>query len=90
MFTKVISHKGFWRSVTFLSVMFIIVYNLVDWGMAFDFNVGEFFDERFKSDKLLQFIFANILSGFVYGFIISFFKFRNRLKKASQSQKSNE
>lgn len=86
MFTKVISHKGFWRSVTFLSVMFIIVYNLVDWGMAFDFNIQAFFEERFNTDKLLQFIFANILSGFVYGFIISFFKFRNRLKKSSQSE----
>ncbi|NBC58243.1 MAG: hypothetical protein GVY05_08180 [Bacteroidetes bacterium] len=90
MFTKVISHKGFWRSVTFLSVMLIIVYNLVDWGMAFNFDVSDFLNERFKSEKLLQFIFANILSGFVYGFIISFFKFRNKLKKSSQSQKLNE
>lgn len=87
MFTKVISHKGFWRSVTFLSVMFILVYNLVDWGLAFDFSIQDFFQERFNSDKLLQFIFANILSGFVYGFIISFFKFRSRLKKSSSSQK---
>lgn len=80
MFTRVISHKGFWKSVTFLSIMFIIIYNLVDWGLAFDFDFKAFIENRFHIDKLLKFIFANILSGFVYGFIISFFKFRKKIK----------
>ncbi len=80
MFTKVICHVGFWKSVTFLSIMFILIYNLVDWGLAFDFNFQAFIENRFDPDKLLKFIFANILSGFVYGFIISFFKFRKKIK----------
>ncbi|QTY28097.1 hypothetical protein [Flavobacterium sp. CS20] len=86
MFTKVICHKGFWKSVIFLSIMFILIYNLVDWGMVFNFNLQDFVEERLKSDNLLKFIFANILSGFVYGFIISFFKFRSKLKKSNSTQ----
>ncbi|RRO21399.1 hypothetical protein EIG84_04470 [Flavobacteriaceae bacterium 14752] len=85
MFTKVICHKGFWRSVIFLTLMFIIIYNLVDWGMAFNFDFQTFIKERLNPDKLLKFIFANILSGFVYGFIISFFKFRKKLKHLNPS-----
>ncbi|MGX1024226.1 hypothetical protein [Psychroflexus sp. MBR-150] len=86
MFTKVICHKGFWKSVIFLSIMFILIYNLVDWGMVFNFNLQDFVEERLKSDNLLKFIFANILSGFVYGFIISYFKFRSKLKKSNSTQ----
>lgn len=81
MFIKVICHSGFWKSVTFLSVMFIIIYNLADIGMSFGFNFDAFIDERLASGKILKFIFANIASGLVYGFIISFFKFRSKIKK---------
>ena len=85
MFTKVICYKGFWPSVVFLSIMFIIIYNIADWGMAFNFDFQAYIDERFDSDKLLRFLFANVLSGLVYGFIISFFKFRSRVKKQYQN-----
>lgn len=81
MFSKVISYKGFWPSVVFLSIMFIIIYNIADWGMAFDFDFQAYTNERFATDKLLRFLFANVLSGLVYGFIISFFKFRSKIKK---------
>lgn len=85
MFSKVICHKGFWPSVVFLSIMFIIIYNIADWGMVFDFDFQAYVDERFTSEHLLRFLFANVLSGLVYGFIISFFKFRSKIKKKSQN-----
>ena len=85
MFTKVISHKGFWRSVTFLSAMFILIYNLADLWMVFDFETSAYIEERFAAEKLLKFIFANIFSGFVYGFIVTFFKFRSKIKKQTPS-----
>lgn len=89
MFTKVISHSGFWKSVIFLSVMFIIIYNLADFWMVFDFDAKVYVEERFAADQLLRFAFANIFSGFVYGFIVSFFKFRSRIKQQSKiNQKS--
>lgn len=80
MFTKVISHKGFWRSVTFLSAMFIIIYNFADLWMVFEFDTTAYIEERFAVDNILRFSFANIFSGFVYGFIVSFFKFRGKIK----------
>lgn len=86
MFSKVICHKGFWASVVFLSLMFIIIYNIADWGMVFDFDFQAYTKERFASENLLRFLFANILSGLVYGFIISFFKFRARIKKQHQNE----
>lgn len=86
MFSKVISYKGFWPSVVFLSVMFIIIYNLADWGMVFEFDFQNYIDERFASENLLRFLFANVLSGLVYGFIISFFKFRTKIKKQNQGK----
>lgn len=85
MFTKIICYKGFWPSVVFLSVMFIIIYNLADWGMVFDFDFQAYIDERFDAEHLLRFLFANVLSGLVYGFIISFFKFRAKIKKQDQN-----
>jgi hypothetical protein len=66
--------------------MFIIIYNLADWGMVFDFDFKAYTQERFASDQLLRFLFANVLSGLVYGFIISFFKFRGKIKKHSQNK----
>jgi len=90
MFSKVISYPGFWRSVTFLSVMFIVIYNVADVFMSFDGSFSLFFSERFAADKLLRFFSANIASGFVYGFIVSFFKFRGKIKQNTKRQESND
>ena len=84
MFSKVISYKGFWKSVTFLSAMFIIIYNIADVFMVFEGSFSAYFSERFASENLLRFFSANIASGFVYGFIVSFFKFRGKVKKETE------
>lgn len=89
MFTKVICHSGFWKSVVFLSIMFIIIYNIADLGMAFDFSFNAFIEERLASGKILKFISANIASGLVYGFIISFFKFRSKIKNQPKTTPKN-
>jgi len=81
MFSKVISYPGFWKSVVFLAVIFMIIYNLVDVFMVFEGSFSEYINERFAVENLLRFFSANIASGFVYGFIISFFKFRSKLKQ---------
>ena len=85
MFTKVICHKGFWPSVVFLSALFVIIYNLADAGMAFDFKFQDYIDERLASENILRFLTANVFSGFVYGFIVSFFKFRSKIKKNDET-----
>lgn len=80
MLRKIIHTKGFGKSVLYLSIAFIVVYNLVDIGIKFNFDISLYFQERFASDNLMRFFVANIGSGFVYGFIISYFKFRGKVK----------
>lgn len=84
MFSKVISHPGFWKSVVFLASMFILIYNIADVFMAFDGSFSAYINERFAVEHLLRFFTANIASGFVYGFIISFFKFKSKIKQEGQ------
>jgi NhaP-type Na+/H+ or K+/H+ antiporter len=81
MFQKVISAKGFWRSVSILALGFIFIYNVIDVWFAYDFDWGKYADNRFAKDNLLRFFVANIMSGFVYGFVVTFLKFRGNLKK---------
>lgn len=90
MFTQVISYKGFWKSVTFLAALFIIIYNIVDIFLVFEGSISSYFSERLSVDNLLKFISANIASGIVYGFIISFFKFRARIKKENQNLQNDD
>lgn len=80
MLNTILHTQGFLKSVLYLAIAFIIVYNLVDIGIKFNFDISLYIQERFASDNLLRFFVANIGSGFVYGFIISYFKFRNKVK----------
>lgn len=81
MFQRVISTKGFWRSVTSLALGFIIIYNVIDVWFGYDFDWELYAENRFAEDNLLRFFVANIMSGFVYGFVVTFLKFRGNIKK---------
>ncbi|MCH8534870.1 MAG: hypothetical protein LAT51_07375 [Flavobacteriaceae bacterium] len=81
MFSKVIHTPGFLKSVASLAIAFIVIYNLVDLGIGYKFDLSLFIEKRFASDNLLRFFVANIGSGFVYGFIVTFFKFRSKIKQ---------
>jgi len=83
MFTKIISAKGFWVDVVKLAAVFILIYNVVDIWLNYGFDMALYAETKFQTDKLLRFFVANILSGFVYGFVVSFFKFRKRIKNES-------
>lgn len=81
MFLSVISAKGFWKSVVILAIGFIFIYNVVDVWFGYDFDWSLYLENRFAKDNLLRFFVANILSGFVYGFVVTFLKFRGKIKK---------
>ena len=85
-FTKVICADGFWVDVLKLAAIFIFIYNVVDIWLNYSFDMALYAEAKFQSGKLLRFFVANILSGFVYGFIVSFFKFRNRIKKENSGE----
>jgi len=81
MFQRVISAKGFWRSVITLAIGFIFIYNIIDVWFGYDFDWKLYAENRFAKDNLLRFFVANIMSGFVYGFVVTFLKFRGNIKK---------
>ncbi len=80
MFKKVINTKGFWRSVFSLAMAFAILFALVKWAIE-GFEIA-FFTER----NPLFFLLGLLLAGFVYGFFVTFGKFRAKLKENDSNQ----
>lgn len=75
MFKKVINTKGFWKSVLSLAVAFAVLFTLIKWAIE-GFDLA-YFTER----NPLMFILTLLLAGFVYGFFVTFGKFRAKLKE---------
>jgi len=76
MFKKVISTSGFWRSVFSLGIVFSFLFVTVKWAI-----------EGFKIDFFSAitnpylFVFGLFLGGFIYGFLVTFGKFRAKIIK---------
>lgn len=82
MFKQVINTKGFWKSVVFLGILFALVYDIIDLWFSFGFDISTYVNVYFSDfSRIIRFLIANIIGGFIYGFIITFFKFRARLKE---------
>lgn len=75
MFKEVIGTKGFWKSVFSLALAFAIIFALIKWAIeGFDLS---YFDER----NPIVFILTLMLAGFIYGFFVTFGKFRSKVKE---------
>lgn len=75
MFKKVISAKGFWKSVFTLMMAFVLLFALIKWAIE-GFSLA-YFTER---NPLMLFL-TLFAAGFVYGFFVTFGKFRSKLKE---------
>ncbi len=75
MFKKVINTEGFWKSVISLALAFAVLFALVKWAIE-GFEIA-YFTER----DPLMFILTLLVAGFVYGFFVTFGKFRAKLKE---------
>lgn len=81
-FRKTITHPGFWKSVFVLGLMFALIYDLLDLFFSFEFDVDAYVQAYFSSaEKIIRFLLANFVGGFIYGFIIAYFKFKRKLKE---------
>ena len=76
MFKKVISVPGFWKSVFSLGIAFALLFVLVKWGIE-GFNSSYFS----SLENPRSFVLGLVVGGFVYGFFVTFGKFRAKLKK---------
>ncbi|MBZ0328429.1 MAG: hypothetical protein K8F54_12535 [Altibacter sp.] len=80
MFKQIISHKGFWKSVVSLGLAFVILFLLIKWaieGFSADFITAQ---------NPLLFILGTAVAGFIYGFFVTFGKFRAKLKREEQKE----
>jgi len=75
MFKKVISTKGFWKSVFSLAFAFAILFALIKW--AIEGFALAYFAER----NPFIFFLSLFAAGFVYGFFVTFGKFRSKIKE---------
>jgi len=79
MLKKVISTPGFWKSVFSLGLAFAILFTLFKWGMS---GFKSAFFSSLEDPNL--FYLGLIVGGFIYGFFVSFGKFRGKIKKDEQ------
>lgn len=78
MFKRIVAHAGFWKSVFFLSAMYLLILLVVQW-----FSTGfssDFINILLHSKKIWLVPFA----GFIAGFMVSYGKFWARLKRQDQ------
>ncbi|MCP9198493.1 hypothetical protein MKO06_01140 [Gramella sp. GC03-9] len=81
-FKSTISQKGFWKSVFWLGISFLVLYNVISMLFEYgEFAFARFFEERTADGKLIRFIIAQVLAAFAYGFILSLGQFRAKEKK---------
>ena len=79
MFQKVISTPGFWRSVFSLGIAFALIFVLIKWA------IEGFSMEYFNSiSNPFTFLLGLLTGGIIYGFLVTFGKFRAKLKKEEQ------
>lgn len=75
MFKKVINTKGFWKSVFSLATAFVLLFTLVKWAIE-GFKIS-----YFTEGNILTYFLTLVLAGFVYGFFVTFGKYRGKIKE---------
>ena len=76
MFKRIISTQGFWKSVVSLGVAFSLIFVIIKWGLE-SFNKSYFSTIQNPT----SFMMGLLIGGFIYGFIVTYGKFRGKLKK---------
>jgi len=75
MFKKITTSKGFWKSVISLALAFVFLFTLIKWAI-------EGFKMDFFSDRNpFVFLLTLLLAGLIYGFFVTYGKFRSKLKE---------
>tara|TARA_B100000900_G_scaffold253342_1_gene215892 strand:+ start:178 stop:417 length:240 start_codon:yes stop_codon:yes gene_type:complete len=76
MFKKVTSTPGFWRSVLSLGIVFSFLFTIIKWAVA-GFKITFFY----ALTNSYLFVLGLFIGGFIYGFLVTFGKFRAKIIK---------
>lgn len=85
MFQRVVSHQGFWKSVFGLAGMFCVVYLLIDFFFTNESNL-----DIYTFEHVSKLILGGIASGCIYGFVVSYFKFKGKIKEQERDQELDD
>lgn len=80
MFKKVLNYPGFWKSVVSLAIAFALVFSIIKWA------ISGFDAAFFTQGDPVKFFAGVILAGFVYGFFVTFGKFRGKIKNQERRE----
>ncbi len=80
MLKRVINTKGFWKSVFSLAIAFALLFTVIKWAIE-GFEIA-YFTER----NPLVFFLTLCVAGFVYGFFVTFGKFRSKIKEGDKKR----
>lgn len=85
-FKTVLKAKNFWPSVCIMMLVFIVFYNLIICGLEFQFDFAAYFQNRYVEHNTLRSVVANLIGGFLYGFVFIFLQFRSKLKREENNK----
>ncbi|WP_010228920.1 hypothetical protein [Gillisia marina] len=86
-FKKVVNTKGFWKSVAGMGISFIIIYHIITMLFTFGgFDFSGYFELNLSDGRWQGFLIGSLLSGFIYGFIITFGQFSIKQKKEERER----
>ena len=81
-FKSIISQRTFWKSVLWLGLSFLVLYNVITIFFEYgEFALITFIADRTGDGKMIRFIIGQFLAAFLYGFILAFGQFRGKQKK---------
>lgn len=81
-FKSIVNKTAFWKSVFWLGLSFLVLYNVITIFFEYgEFAFAAFFKERTADGKLIRFVIGQLLAAFAYGFILAFGQFQNKEKK---------
>lgn len=78
MFQRIINYQGFWKSVLFLTLMYLLIILVLQW--FFTGFSAEFVSTLLQSNK----VWMLPIAGFIAGFMVSYGKFWGKLKREDQ------
>lgn len=87
-FKRIVSDKLFWRSVIGLGILFALIYHIIT--MLFEyggFDFAQFFEDKLSEGNWIGFVVGTLLAAFAYGFIISYGKFRSKIKNEERNNR---
>lgn len=87
-FKRIINDRRFWKSVLGLGLGFAVIYQVITMLLEYGgFHFSQFYEDKLAGNQWIRFLIGTVLAAFVYGFIVSYGRFRSQIKKQEWEEK---